>query len=75
MRIPKKILEKFIQMVDAEEYSLSKFNKNTGKWEKVKFDPNNEEHMKFKEMHLAETEILCVIEGLKCGILMTREMD
>lgn len=62
-------------MVDDEEYSLSKFNRDTGKWEKVKFDPKNEDHVRFKEMHLAETEIMCVIEGLKMGILMSREMD
>jgi len=74
MRIPKKILEKFIEAVEGD-HSLSKYNKKTGQWEKVEFDPNNEEHVKFKEMHLAETEIMCVIEGLKMGILMSREMD
>tara|TARA_R110002167_G_scaffold11905_4_gene51436 strand:- start:182 stop:406 length:225 start_codon:yes stop_codon:yes gene_type:complete len=74
MRIPKKILERFIEAVEGD-HSLSKFNKDTGQWEKVEFDAKNSEHVRFKELHMAETEIMCVIEGLKMGILMTREMD
>tara|TARA_Y100000590_G_C15185789_1_gene813029 strand:+ start:175 stop:399 length:225 start_codon:yes stop_codon:yes gene_type:complete len=74
MKIPKKILEKFIELAEGD-HSLSKFNKKTRRWEKVPFDPNNEEHVKIKEMHLAEVEIMCVIEGMRMGVDMSRDLD
>ena len=74
MKIPKKILEKFIEMVEGE-HTLSKFNKKTKSWERVAFNPNNAEHVKIKEMHMAEVEIRCVIEGMRMGVHVFHEFD
>jgi len=74
MKIPKKILNKFIELVEGD-HSLSKFNKATRMWEKVNFDPNNWEHVRIKEMHMAEVEIRCVIEGMRMGIHVFQEFD
>ena len=74
MKVPKNILRKILEMEDGKQ-SLSKFNHDTGKWDDVIFDPNNDTHLQIKETHLAEVEVMCIIEALRMGLVGKRELD
>tara|TARA_B100000131_G_C18046855_1_gene584765 strand:+ start:532 stop:756 length:225 start_codon:yes stop_codon:yes gene_type:complete len=74
MKVPKKILKKILEMSDGHQ-TLSRFNAETGKWEDVEYDPSNETHLQIKEAHLAEVEIMCIIEALRMGVIEKRELD
>ena len=60
MKNPKKLIAAMIMAGGLEKY-----NKKTGKWETVDFDPTNLEHQHIKDVHVAEAEIHCVIEKIK----------
>tara|TARA_R110002012_G_C11527426_1_gene600135 strand:+ start:567 stop:779 length:213 start_codon:yes stop_codon:yes gene_type:complete len=70
MKIPKKFLEKF-----ATPKKLEKYDTDSKEWVSVDFDPNNEEHVKMRELHIAEVEILCVSEAMNLEVEMEREIN
>jgi len=74
MKVPKNILKKILELSDGHQ-TLSRFNADTGQWEDVEYDPKNETHMQIKEAHLAEVEIMCLIEAMRLGVLERRELD
>mgnify|MGYP003131391110 FL=1 len=70
MKIPKKML---FQMV--MEGKIEKFDKNSGEWADVTFEPGNEEHIKIKTQHYAQAEIDFVHETLELGMKICREIN
>ena len=55
--------------------SLQKYDKGKDKWIKVKFDPDNEEHVNIKMQHYAQAEIDFVHETLELGLRVFREIN
>lgn len=74
VKVPKNILRKILELSEGHQ-TLSKFNSETGQWEDVEYDPSNETHTQIKEAHLAEVEIMCVIEAIRMGVIERRELD
>ena len=70
MKIPSKILWDMVM-----DGSLQKYDKGKDKWIKVKFDPDNEEHVNIKMQHYAQAEIEFVHETLELGLRVFREIN
>tara|TARA_Y100000768_G_C23578750_1_gene496091 strand:+ start:130 stop:342 length:213 start_codon:yes stop_codon:yes gene_type:complete len=70
MKIPKKML---FEMVMSGK--LQKFDEKKDCWIKVKFDPNDEEHIQIKMQHYAQAEIDFVYEAMQMGVTIFRDLN